>query len=333
MTSASSRRLRSTFVLLAVGFGLVAVSPVLRADSPVDDFARARELLNKGLDLRDAGELRAALDDIQAADVLAHTPITTMELGRTYVLLGRLVEAREVLASVRRLPERVEETDRSKAARLESERLADELKARIPTVMLRVRGVAPGPDSIMLDGAVVPGEALRGPWPVDPGRHNVTVRSSDGVIAEDPFELSEREARSIDLVFPPRDVAPRGPSPNPAPGPATRPAPMAPRPRPSPSHGLEIALFGAGAAVVAASSILMAVEANNGAAAANRHDRTAYDGAKAAWIAGLAGNVLGGGLALSGILLYARSSRPGSRYPASVGVRATLTQWRLECAW
>jgi hypothetical protein len=326
-----------------MGLALGAAPRPVWAEPSTGDFAQARELLNQGLVLREAGDARAALDKMQAANALAHTPITALELGRTYAALGQLVEAREVLLSVARLGERAEETDRSKAARVESDRLAEELRSRIPTVTLRVRGVAAESAAVTLDGKLLPSEALHGPRLVDPGHHIVTARAPSGAVVDAELELAEGETRSIDLDLPGGEslagrtaVARSAPTAPPAAertSTSSRPTPGAGLPAPSRSRTLEVSLVGSGSALVVAGTALMVLEAAQGSAASNRHDRPTYDAAKVGWGLGLAADVVGGALAVSGTLLFLRPVRPVSGSPVSLTLRASLTHWRIECAW
>jgi len=59
------------------------------------DVAQARVLFNEGTTLRDKGNLAGALEKLRTAHSISATPITGLELGRTYQALGKLVEARE----------------------------------------------------------------------------------------------------------------------------------------------------------------------------------------------------------------------------------------------
>ncbi|MGD0678047.1 MAG: hypothetical protein ABSC94_21755, partial [Polyangiaceae bacterium] len=187
---------------LAAGLGPPALTGVALAQpASAVDMAQARELLNMGLDLRSKGNVSGALDKLRAADALAHTPITGLELGRTYLALGKLVEARETLLSIARLPERSEETARSKAARTESDQLADQLRSRIPSLMIKMTGVSPESVAVTIDGASIPYEALAAPRLVDPGSHSVSATSTSGGTAQTSVDLKEGEAREVELKF------------------------------------------------------------------------------------------------------------------------------------
>jgi hypothetical protein len=331
MTPISSSGERGRILALAIGLPVFFAPCPAWAEPSTSDYAQARELLNEGLDLRDAGDVRAALDKIQASNALAHTPITALELGCTYATLGRLVEARETLLSLARLEVRPEETERSKAARVQAEQLADALRARIPSLTVRITGIAPESAAVTLDGTDLPPQALIGHRLVDPGHHGVSARAPNGAIVEAEVLLAEGEERTIELAFPHAEAPPPAP---PAAVSADHARPIAVESRRAPpSHALEAALIGSGVAIGIAGTALMAVEVGEGQAAANRRDRGAYDAAKIGWIAGLAGEVLAGGLVVGGIMLFARPGPRASGAPVSVRLSASLNHWSVEGAW
>ena len=70
------------------------------------DVAQARVLFNEGTTLRDKGNLAGALEKLRTAHSISATPITGLELGRTYQALGKLVEAREAYLGVARIRRR-----------------------------------------------------------------------------------------------------------------------------------------------------------------------------------------------------------------------------------
>ena len=163
------------------------------------DIAQAREFLREGLALRAKGDAAGALEKFKVTHALAGTPISGIELGRAYMAVGKLIEARETFLSVGRTARRAEETAKSEAARTESAQLADELKSRIPRLTVKVTGVTIESVSVTIDGAVVPTEALAAPRFLNPGGHDVAARSTSGGTAETRVELSEGDARELEL--------------------------------------------------------------------------------------------------------------------------------------
>ncbi|MCL2449536.1 MAG: hypothetical protein FWD17_11360 [Polyangiaceae bacterium] len=236
-------------------------------------------------------------------------------MGKAYLAIGKLVEAREVFLSVRRIPLAVEETDRSKSARSESDALAEQIRPRIPTIHLKITGVPVESVAVMLDGAMIPTEALEAPRYVDAGSHTVSARSTTGAFTEARVDLREGESRDVELRLvitsgtgePP--AAPSGAAGAPALA-AHSLATSAPDESPPRSRALEWSLLGAGAAVGVAGGVLMEVAAIQSKSAADRLDRRASDAAKPMWTAGLVGVFVGGLTVVSGGIIFAIPSRP-----------------------
>jgi hypothetical protein len=153
------------------------------------DLESARELFKEGRELRQNGDLRRALERFKAAHAYGQTPVTGLELGRTHIQLGELVEGREVLLSVARIKVQPDETEKSAAARTEAADLAEEVKKRIPTVTVKLTGVASDSVAVLLvDGFTVPIVGLTGIRKVNPGKHVVVAKAG-----------AREESRNIDL--------------------------------------------------------------------------------------------------------------------------------------
>jgi hypothetical protein len=199
MTS-TERRARRAAALLALG--VATLTPCLaEAQTPrhsAEDIAQARALFFKAKEQRAAGDVAGALEKFKAAHALGGTPLTALELGRTYRMLGLLIEAREAFLAVGRLPLAKEETSRSADARREAAELAEQLEARIPTVTIVVRE-APGAELVVtIDGATVPAAALVAPRPLNPGPHTLVVTSGSRRDAA-RIVLGEAEMKTVEL--------------------------------------------------------------------------------------------------------------------------------------
>jgi hypothetical protein len=163
--------------------------PTPGAPPSAADLESARELFKEGRELRQSGDLKRALERFKAAHAYGQTPVTALELGRTHIQLGELVEGREVLLSVGRMKVQPDETEKSAAARTEAADLAEEVKKRIPTVSVKLTGV--GSDSaaqLQVDGSAVPIVGLTGMRKANPGKHVVVARAG-----------THEETRTIDL--------------------------------------------------------------------------------------------------------------------------------------
>ncbi len=81
-------------------------SPAWAAEASLADKASARDLFNEGIALRDKGDAKGALAKFQTAYSLWPSPSTGLELGRTHLVLGELLEARERFLETAQLHQR-----------------------------------------------------------------------------------------------------------------------------------------------------------------------------------------------------------------------------------
>ena len=184
----------------------LAEAPVLAQSA--GELETARALNKEGKELRAAGKLREALVKFKAAHDLGRTPVTGIELARTLVLLVQLVEAREVCLGIARVPVAADETERSVAARSEAEALAEELRPRIPSVLVRLAGVPLGKTPIVLiDRVVVHAAAAGEPQKVNPGRHEVAAKIGLGPEASVIVDVKEAETKEVELTLKPEPLA------------------------------------------------------------------------------------------------------------------------------
>jgi hypothetical protein len=191
-------RFSSSLVLLLVAIAIALAAPAARAEPSAADVETARSLYVEGLELRDKNALPQSLARFRAAHALAATPITALELGRAHVLVGELVEARDVFLSVERLPVSPTESPKAARARVDAAALAEQLKTRIPTMRVLFAKTPPAPPRVTIDGDVIPPEAQNAPRRVNPGRHKI-VAELDDARATVEVNLAESEARLVTL--------------------------------------------------------------------------------------------------------------------------------------
>lgn len=234
MTTRFSSRHAASCGALALLAVLVCGSPAHAEPTP-SEIESARALYVQGLELRDRGDLAGSTARFQAAQALAATPITTLELGRSLGLQDRLLEAREVLLSVDRIPVRPDESQKATKARAEAGALAEQIRVRIPSVVVKVRFADPRPEAaapspprtprVTVDGALVPPEALSAPRKLNPGTHTI-VAELDGARASADVTLAHAENRTVTLTLTPNERAPLAATP----ATSTPPVPAAPTP-------------------------------------------------------------------------------------------------------
>lgn len=222
--------MRAPSVFLALLLSASTPTSVARAEPSAADVDSARQLLREGNELRAKSELRGALARYQAAHALVGTPITALEVGRTHVLLGELVEGFDALSSVAKIPLKPKESENTASARAEAARLARELDPRIPALRVTASNVPAGAAiSVTIDGkSATLGVATK----VNPGKHFVLVRAGGAMRSAD-VTVVEGESREVPVAF---DAAPAPAEPLSA---AASPTPKSPSPTAPRVDGIE----------------------------------------------------------------------------------------------
>lgn len=246
--------------ILAVTASLSVSAPAFADPSPAEKEA-ARQLMDEGDRRTTARDFAGALDAFTRAHALMHVPTTGIEVARTYVALGKLVEARELALEVMRHPPAAGEPVVFRRARADAQTMAEELGRRIPTLLVRVNG-GDAPWTLRIDGRVV-AEVARGvPYPVNPGRVQVEVAGQAYRTARRAVDVSERQRSTIDVSLERDPAAPAvaaAPAPAPAFSPASAPPQRSATPTPTPftpppnepeSHTSPLVFAGFGAAAV-----------------------------------------------------------------------------------
>jgi hypothetical protein len=247
----SDRFVTSTLLV----FALLAPSAAHAEPSPAD-LASARQLYNDALELRDRGDLKGALEKFKAAHALGNTPLTGLDLCKTHASLRQPVDAREACLSVARIAQTANETGRSRQARLDAARIAEEERGKIALVRIRLSGVPQGREpNVVVDGVPIPTVALAEARALNPGTHELTARVETGPEARASFEVREGETKEITLIVqaPPPGQAAQGPAAVPPPYAGNQPPGAAPPPKKKSgltAAGFAIAGIGAGLGIV-----------------------------------------------------------------------------------
>ena len=188
--------LASVLAAAALGF-----APIAHAQSDADRES-AQALFAEGNNARNGGNVQAAVAKYKVAYALVQTPVIGLALGRGEVDLGQLVEARQILLGVERIPPLPNESARSTAARAEAKTLAAELASRIPTITLKlaIPASAAAPN-VSIDGNAIPQVAREAPRKLDPG-HHVAVATLGAAKSEASFDLAPGETREVPLPYP-----------------------------------------------------------------------------------------------------------------------------------
>jgi len=173
------------------------------AEPSLSDRETARSLMDDGDAKRDKSDFKGALKSYEAADAIMHVPTTGLEVARAQVQLGLLLEARETLGRVGRLPPKPSEPAAFTAARRTAESLMAELGARIPSVTVLVTNGEPGQTTVIVfDNEVVPPAASQAPRKVNPGRHSIVARSG-ALEKKQDIDVAERESKTVTIDLKP----------------------------------------------------------------------------------------------------------------------------------
>jgi hypothetical protein len=184
---------------LAAALVVLAWGAAAGAQPDESSVAAARAFMAEGRSLRSNKDLRAALESFRSADAIMHVPTTGIEVARTQVSLGWLLEARKTLEQLLARKPQDDEPAPFTAARLAAGTLNDELGKRIPKVHISVTGVAPKTRyTVWADGTIVDAADHENGLGFNPGKHMLVARA-DSAEAKLFVDLEEGQTRSVVL--------------------------------------------------------------------------------------------------------------------------------------
>ncbi|MBW2523207.1 MAG: hypothetical protein JRI23_03490 [Deltaproteobacteria bacterium] len=189
-----------------MGFRLVRVAAFLLAtllavgayggEPSAAEKETARQLVKSGRKKMNAGDLQAALADLEAAHAIMGVPTTGLALGVAQERAGKLVEARDTMLAVWRMPKERREPRAYRRARSEAEKRAQELATRIPALRIEVTGSAAADAEVSVGGQALLPAAVGRPFKVNPGEHEIVARSGD---QEDRVVVTVAEGETRDV--------------------------------------------------------------------------------------------------------------------------------------
>jgi hypothetical protein len=199
----ASDRLPHLAALLALT-AFLAPAVALAAPDPADR-AVARTLMDEGDRRAEVKDFRGALEAYQKADSIMAVPTTGIDVARTQLALGNLVEAWRVAGIVTRFPRKPTEPEAFTRARRDADALIESVLPRIPTLRIAAAGIAPGAAiEATIDGLAVPTEQLHEAVKVNPGEHVVRVWSKGFSPATGTTTLTEGQTSTLTLTLLPR---------------------------------------------------------------------------------------------------------------------------------
>lgn len=191
--SGNRRRACLSFGCWLIWFPAVAVAAPTAADRET-----ARDLMDQGDDQMDQRQYAEALRLYRAADDLMHVPTTGIEVAHAEAALGHLVESRTAALAVLRFPQLADEPEAFAEARAAAQKLADELDARIPILILELLGASDLRKVVVrVDGTDIPPSALGLPRRLNPGSHTITVMVPGHDLITRKITLAEKASAKL----------------------------------------------------------------------------------------------------------------------------------------
>jgi len=192
---------RARFVLAAAALGALFATGAARAEPTAADRETARSLMSEARELREKGHMQDALKRFKAADDIMRVPTTGLELARTQASMGLLLEARDTIANIRKLPSSPSDPEPFKEARAKAEELDNSLETRIPALTIVVQGAAEGETpTIVVDGSQLAAAVAGLPRRVNAGRHTVVVRTPT-TQGERTVDVKEGERKDVEVTL------------------------------------------------------------------------------------------------------------------------------------
>jgi len=191
----------------------------------------ARELARQGADAFERHDYATALDRLTRAFSLFRAPTISIMQARSLVRLGRLVEALDKYEETQRMSLADDAPDAFRQAVNEAKGEAEELRARIPRVLVRVRATSGRIEGlkVQLDGKPLPPALLDVERPIDPGTHQISVTASNCEPVARHTKLAEGERAVLDIPLDPASTS----------APPAAPEPVAPKAETAPPPVIE----------------------------------------------------------------------------------------------
>lgn len=178
--------LTAAIVSLSAASSLAAPSPKEKAE--------ARTLVNDAKKAMKDKRWGDAVGALKKADKLDPSPAIELDLAQAQINLGKLLDASKTLAAIEG---NADKGAAAKKARESAAKMLADLKAKIPTVKVTVKGPA-GKASVTLDGLEVDAS---GEIPVDPGDHNVGASAAGFKAIEKEVKLAEGARQTVELAL------------------------------------------------------------------------------------------------------------------------------------
>jgi hypothetical protein len=177
------------------------------APAPGSDEAKAeaRLLADKGYEQYEAGQYAKAIQYFRDAEARFHAPTLLAMQAKAQMKNGGLVEARTLFQRV--VAEKLA-NDAPKEflqAQTEAKAALEDLKGRIATLKVVLKGMQPSQIQLSIDDVEIPTGSILAPIPMNPGQHKVVAMigggDSGGRAVFQQVNLKEGSTKTVQFVF------------------------------------------------------------------------------------------------------------------------------------
>jgi hypothetical protein len=179
---------------------MAPLAPPRTAPPSAQEKETARNLMDVGDEQFAAGNFAEAAKAYRSADDIMVVPSTRYAFGKSLERVGRLIEARDALLSVARMPKPVNEPAAFRHARAQAIVLAQQIRPRIPTVRVQPDGLPTGSDyRISVDGRELPASLRSLPIRLNPGQHGIKITAPGFASDVEKVDVKESERRVMKI--------------------------------------------------------------------------------------------------------------------------------------
>lgn len=220
--SAAMTKLCATICALAIALQSVLLAPIASAAASDEEAKKAaRALANGGMIAYQAGDFKAAEENLSRAFASFPAPTLALWSARALEKLGKLVEAEDRYRAAERASVNTGEPETQRKAKIDARKERAELLPRIPTLKVNVEGTSLAEVIVRVDGVAIANDRLQEQILVNPGERTVsaergprieqarvTLAPSEHKTVVLKFESSPRPNQALDAYLSDREVEP-----------------------------------------------------------------------------------------------------------------------------
>lgn len=179
----------------------LAIAQSADTQAALDSRITARRMAEEAANAYESGQFDAARDLFHRANELYPAPALMLWEARSLEKLGRLVEAEDLYVTVQHYKLHADDNDVARNAIRDAGIEAEQLRKRIPTVTVQLRGVDPSSPSVevKLNGKRLHTALIGFPVPVDTGERSVALLVGGRELRSQTLTLREGERTTVEF--------------------------------------------------------------------------------------------------------------------------------------